>query len=326
MRKLLLSIFSLVACSSAMAITTDDLAGYYTETCSLKGDGTYVYSLTDKVDTVSITKIDETTIIFTGLFGTSEEIKGIVDVDAKTITISPQTIASWYTLAGESSTTALVATIADDGSISLSGAQYWYYDSSYGSEGTSKLVKYASNDIKKEWSVDDAKIEFIYTNDSTKVDSVLYKGTVTITKYSGGTYPYVVSNFDSYNTLKFYEDADGYIRTNGVVSGDYEYFYYQYWGKNTNDYLGLYAKENEIEVATAEKGKITLSGFYYADYDHYLDEYYWFYCYITWGQDSAIEGVKADSKKSVSYRLDGTRAADNAKGLIIRDGKKLFIK
>lgn len=324
MKKFLLSILSLVACSSAMAITTDDLAGYYTETCSLKGDDYYVKTLTNKTDTVTVTKIDDTTVLFNGLFGSGEDIKGIFDADAKTITIAPQTIASYYTLAGESSTTALVATIAEDGSISISGAQYWYYSDSYASEGTSKLVKYASNDIKKEWTVDDAKIEFIYTNDSTKVDSTLYKATVSITKYSGGTYPYVVDKFDGYQTLKFYEDADGYICTNGYTYEGYayEYFYYSQWGGNYDDCIGFYSKYSEIEEATAEKGSIVMAGYYYPN----ETDSYWFNCYITWGQSSAIETVKSDSKTSVSYRLDGTRAADNAKGLIIRDGKKLFIK
>jgi len=333
MKKILLSIVALCAANAAMAeITIDQVAGLYKETYSITGDDTYVMSATDAVDSIKITKTSDATVTIYGLLGDKNaELEAIVDLSAMTLTITPGTVLSWYTLCGATETDAVIATIAEDGSISFEGANLTYYGYVYGSNVKSKLERYADNTetISTLFTVEAQ----VYCYDYNTFD-VLYTNFTTLTKTDDATYPYIIADYDGNgNTLKMGVDADGYVYINQPSYDGYSYLYYQCWGGNNNDYICLQVN-NYSEVTEEEKaeegGQIYISGWYYPNYDDY-DTYQGIYYYVSWGEEywfeieNAIKSVEAEKTSTPAFLLNGARA-NNAKGLQVKNGKVLFVK
>ena len=100
------------------------------------------YSFAYDDNTVTISKVDETTVKLLGFYWCSEELIGTVDVAARTITFEPQVLGSYYTFAQETDEQApVVATIAEDGSILIKGWGAWYGGYTYIEGAETKLSK-----------------------------------------------------------------------------------------------------------------------------------------------------------------------------------------
>jgi len=333
MKKILLSIVALCAASAAMAeITIDQVAGYYQETYSITGDGTYVYSYTDAVDSIKITKTSDATVTIYGLLGDKNaELEAIVDLSAKTLTIAPQTVHSWYTLCGATETDPVIATIADDGTISFEGANLSYYNTAYGKDAKATLVRYADNNesVSNLFTVDAQ----VYCYDYNTMD-VLYTGMTTLTKSEGVEYPYAIADYDGNGKgMKFKTDDDGNVLINESPWNGWSYLYYQYWCGSNNDYMCLDQTGGseivEDETGAENGGSIVLTGWWYEDYDNYLETAHGMYYYVNWGADyifdTAINTVEAEKNNTPAFLLNGVRA-NNAKGLQVRNGKVQFVK
>jgi hypothetical protein len=126
--------------SSASELTLADIAGTYTEhsTGYWQGNVDYSYDVTIEV-------VDEATntIVLKGFSSSEQDLTGVVDLSAKTITFTAnQTFYTWYTFSAETSIdTPVVATIADNGTISINGWSPWYGGYAYSSGMTSTLTK-----------------------------------------------------------------------------------------------------------------------------------------------------------------------------------------
>jgi hypothetical protein len=123
------------------ALTLADVAGSYSEHTT----GYWNQNCDYTVDvTIEIADEATNTVTLKGFSGSAEDLTGVVDLDAKTITFAPnQAFASYYLFSTEADqNTAVVATIADDGTITIKdwGAWYpWndvYYTYSYGMVST----------------------------------------------------------------------------------------------------------------------------------------------------------------------------------------------
>lgn len=327
MKKSLLSCIALatLCVANANALTIEDVAGKYAETYSYTGDGYYIKSAENVVDSLEIIAIDEANVIFEGLMGCGETINGIVDLESNTIIIAPQTIFSYYTLSAATSVDdPVIATIGENGTISFSNAQMTCWGVVYGSNVKCDMVRYAASTNVKLFEVEAQ----VYAIDSESV--IIYQGMTTLTKYSEGAYPYTIADYSGNNIpMKFYVDADGCIHTNGSSYQDWDFWYYQYWMGFKEDYLCFDPTVSEIEDNGPEAGTAVLYGNWYEDYDNYLTTCHYIYYYINWGaniQDLAIDNVAAEKTTGEAYRLDGRRADKEAKGLMIRDGKAMFVK
>ena len=129
------------------ALTVDQLIGSYKEVASgydysIWGWGTTDYSFAYDDNTVTISKVDKTTVKLLGFYWCSEELVGTVDVSARTITFQPQTLGTYYTFAQETDEQApVVATIAEDGTIQIKGWGAWYGGYTYIEGAQTQLSK-----------------------------------------------------------------------------------------------------------------------------------------------------------------------------------------
>lgn len=111
-------------------LTVDDLCGSYTSTdtgYSMMIDWTN-WTAVEQTETVAISKNDDGTITISNFFGWEEDVKGTADLEAKTITLEIKTDWSgYYTLCKyDAPTTAVVGTIADDGTITFDDFTAYY--------------------------------------------------------------------------------------------------------------------------------------------------------------------------------------------------------
>ncbi|MGN0309881.1 MAG: hypothetical protein ACI4C3_04755 [Bacteroides sp.] len=130
--------------ATASGPTIDDLVGSYGETFSGQVAWSGAWEDASYADgEATIAKVDDTTIKLTGLFGSEEEMVGVVDMNAKTITFAAgQTFWEYYTLAGaNTSNDALIATFDDDFTITFEGIGLWYNDYNYLYEAKSVMTK-----------------------------------------------------------------------------------------------------------------------------------------------------------------------------------------
>jgi hypothetical protein len=129
---------------AAPALTLADIAGTYSEHTTGYWSGAVDYE-----DEVTIEIADEATNTITvkGFSTSKEDLTGVVDLAAKTITFAAnQPFYTWYTFSAETSIdTPVVGTIADDGTITISGWAPWYNyngtDYPYASNMVSTLTK-----------------------------------------------------------------------------------------------------------------------------------------------------------------------------------------
>ena len=109
------------------SLTIDDICGSYTGVYTNEswGDAEYPYDMT-------ITKTGDNTVSIYNIYGWEDNTVGTVDLEARTITIEPQTWASWYTIADYGDKTKpVVATINSDNTITFSNFGDWYGTSPY---------------------------------------------------------------------------------------------------------------------------------------------------------------------------------------------------
>lgn len=137
------------------SIVIDDLAGSYSEDTygydkwiykSYWGSSDYSFHLTADdpyAGPVTIAVTGDDTITLENLYWADEKLTGTVDLDARTITFAAgQTFHSYYTFAGSTgSGDAVVATINDDGSISINDWAAWYSGYSYVYNAYTTLTK-----------------------------------------------------------------------------------------------------------------------------------------------------------------------------------------
>ncbi len=122
--------------STDFTLALADVAGSYTEATTGNWNGDQDYT----VD-VAIEIADEATNTVTvkGFSGSAEDLTGVVDLDAKTITFAAkQPFASYYVFSAASGLNdSVVAKIASDGTITLNGWGAWYnYNGTYGNYAT----------------------------------------------------------------------------------------------------------------------------------------------------------------------------------------------
>jgi hypothetical protein len=113
-------------------LTLADVAGSYTEatTGNWNGDCDYTVDVT-----IEIADEATNTVTVKGFSGASEDLTGVVDLDAKTITFAAkQPFATYYLFSAASGLEdAFVGKIASDGTISLKDWGAWYsYEGTYG--------------------------------------------------------------------------------------------------------------------------------------------------------------------------------------------------
>jgi hypothetical protein len=111
--------------STDFTLALADVAGSYTEATTGNWNGEQNYT----VD-VTIEVADEATntVTIKGFSGSAEDLTGVVDLDAKTITIAAnQPFSTYYLFSAETSMDEpVVATIASDGTISVKNWGAWY--------------------------------------------------------------------------------------------------------------------------------------------------------------------------------------------------------
>ena len=123
------------------------LVGDYTETTSCQDilNGVDWVSVTGQTSDVKIEKVDDTTVSLYNLYGLGDTLTGTVDIASRTITFSlKEDFYGYYTFCQyDEPETPVVATIADDGTISINNWTLWYgpYNYSYIYGAESVLVK-----------------------------------------------------------------------------------------------------------------------------------------------------------------------------------------
>ncbi len=124
-------------------LSVDDLVGTYS--AAVKGSdyfsSDWSQQTVDRTDEMTIAKVDDATITISNFYNWGENFTAAVDLDARTITIEPAAWATYYTFAATaSSATAVVATIADDGTITFADFTAWYGSSTYIDAGTTVVM------------------------------------------------------------------------------------------------------------------------------------------------------------------------------------------
>ncbi len=313
--------------ANAAVSSTDDLAGTYDAEAS--GWQWFNYESWEAVPTghsVTVTKVDDTTVTIKNLLGYNSTLTGTVDIAAKTITIAPTAgFNSWFTLAAESDETSGVAgTFDDEGVISFSGLGAWYGGTSYLSGVSVTLTKPATATV--EWSVPGTLV--YYENGETA--SAYRNVETTLTKYSGSNkyeYGLKLESGASPEELLFKVYGDSIGIANGEQYTGYagSYFYTIYDG---NKMVWFDTSEDCTEFAGNEKS----GSFYIAMYDYITtttaaDKEG--YIEFTWGDKTGIESLKAAASDADApiYDLAG-RAVSNTKkaGVYIMNGRKVLVK
>ena len=125
--------------SASTELTIDDLCDTY----NAKSMGTDYFSsdwsqqTVDRTNEVTISKNDDGTLNIYNFYGWEENFTASVDLSAKTITIKPKSDWGGYYgfAATTSSTTPVVGTISDDGTITFKDFNAWYGEYTYIDDG-----------------------------------------------------------------------------------------------------------------------------------------------------------------------------------------------
>ncbi len=312
--------------SNAAVSSADDLVGSYTASAS-GWECVTEYGQWTALSTghgVTITKNESGTVNIDNLLGFSQTLEATVDVDAKTVTIAPQTYYTWYTFADSADVTkSVVGTIDDNGVIKFTNFNIWYGKYTYfytGAEVT--LVKDLPGTL--EWTVDGT---LTYTNDST--GEAYHTAPTTLSKYAGATrYDYVLA-FDGANAspadvkIKVYDDGDSIAVANGSQTAGYNggYFYYTYGDDN---YIWLEGGA-EGSYFKGDKSGGTLSLLCYDYATSTATDYTSGKLVFTWGT-SGINKIAADKANAPVYDLMGRKVSAPKAGLYIQNGKKFVVK
>ena len=321
--------------SVSQAITTADLEGYYRdETTGYEAlsSGDWSWNAYAGVESVNITKIDDTTITINNLRGYGDVLTATVDADAGTLSIAVKNdFALYYTFcdctydadAGTHTanpTTNVSGTIAADGTISLNNwcMAYGGYPYAYGN-----TVLTPENPL---WGV-----EAEYTNEGWN------SGRCQIYAFDGY---YLMYNYLGEGTMvKF--TVDETTSEIAIKNFDYEHSeeypgYWKYFFITDNDCIGIYGADGMSAFSgNAESGSLT---FAYEYYSNYLAENadYEGTTTITWpvSATGGVNNVVRESNPDAPvYTISGIRLNTTLKhinelpaGLYISDGKKFIIK
>lgn len=310
------------------APSIDEVTGVYAESTTFSSDLDYdgVFVDASANDTLQIVKKDDVTLTISGLLGYDNEVDGVYDAAAGTITIQPQTI-SWFQFATSAAAAdPVVMKVHEDGTLQIDDWGFWYGKVCYAKNGKTTLTKIGELSVKALYTVEGTVLAV--DNDG----NVLYTGKSSMTKYEGGDATYVVSNYDGQGkSLKMYLDEDEQIQT----TNGYEYygawcFYYQYWTDNSvsGDWLEFEPSNSEIIDEGETSGSITYGMWYWPEYDDY-DTYVGGYWYFKWGTADGIENVTSETAdNNVAYNLNGVKmnSKNLAKGIYIKNGKKFIVK
>lgn len=323
---LLAAAFGLFA--NAAVSSTDDLAGTYQPTVS--GWQWFNYSswvsLTS-THTVTITKVDDTTITIENLLGYSSTLTGTVDMTEKTITIAPTSgFNSWFVLADTlSATTNIEGTFDENGDITFGALSAWYDDADYFYDAAVTLTKVVEG--TPEWSVKGTLYYYAQDDDN----SVVYRTyETTLTKYTGATkyeYGLKLESGSNPEELKFKVYGDSIGIANGSQYAGYagSYFYTIYDG---NQMVWFDTSEGCSKFDGNEtSGQLSLYWFDYVTNTSEADRSGVFE--FLWGEKDAImapEAAVCDADAKV-YDLSG-RAVNSMKkaGVYIKNGKKVVVK
>ncbi len=324
MKRFTLVLLAAICClmGHATVSSVDDLVGKYTaKTSGWEAITSNNWSALSTGHEVTISKNDDGTITISNPLNFGQKLTGTVDVDAKTITISPSTFYTYYTFADATDATkSVVGGIADDGSISFADFGAWYSNYSYIYAGASlTLTKEVA-----EWTVEGT---ITYTDDS-KDGAAYYTGKTTLTKYSGSdTFDYGLK-FDgpdaSPSEMKFKVNADNTISiANGEQYPGYAgaYFYgiydgnYMVWLETEEGETSFSGDQNEGSLKVfcysyaSKSSKTTVDGF----------------LYFTWSAASGIAAPKAvkATPNAPFYDLSGRKVAHPSAGIYIQNGKKI---
>ncbi len=245
------------------SLSVDDLVGSYDATNS----GWFWNSTWEDLAAtceMSIAKNDDGTITISNFLNWGVDITATVDVDERTITI-PVCEFSYYTLADASSSeTAVVATINDDNTITISNYGAWYGGSSYIYAGAETVM---TKQVKK-ISVDDLVGKYSasvngsdYFSSDWSQETVDRTNEMTIAKNDDGTIS--ISNFYDWG-VDFTATVDVDARTITIAATDW----YSGYVLAANA-----SSSSDVVASIAEDGTITFADFtaWYGSYS-YIDE------------------------------------------------------
>lgn len=133
---------------TAAAISVDDIVGTYTEASSGYDYYIWDWGSSDKSfsyddNTVTLSKVDDTTVAVKGFYWIDETLTATLDPASRTLTFAAgQPFASWYSFAAETpdENTPVVAQINEDGTISINGWSAWYGGYAYVLSTTTTLT------------------------------------------------------------------------------------------------------------------------------------------------------------------------------------------
>ncbi len=131
-----------VLTKQAKALTLDDIVGTYDAKVSGSDQFSSDWSTQtiDRTDEVTISANEDGTITINNFYDWDSDFTGVVDLENKTITVEACEWGYYTFAATTSSSTAVVATIGDDGTITFSDFTAWYSGSYYISEGTTCVM------------------------------------------------------------------------------------------------------------------------------------------------------------------------------------------
>ncbi len=323
-KKFTLAVFAALACLTANAQVTsvDDLVGTYTPNATgyefISATG---WTSMTKDYEVTIEKNTDGTVQINNLLDLDDSFVGTVDLTKKTITIAPQTFATYYTFASGDSTD-VVAKISDNGTITFDDIDAYYSKYTYLYEPYISLTKKVPATV--DWTADGT---LYYYNG----DELYHSAKGTITKYSGvTTYEYGVKldgEDASPAEILFSYANDSVAIANGLQYTGYSGAYfnsafegnYTTWFDTTVGYSSF--------AGTQDGGTFMLYFYAYSDdsYTNYVEGQF----YFKWGTEDGIKTVntqKTDANAPI-YDLAGRKVTSaKAPGVYICNGRKFVVK
>lgn len=144
-----------------------------------------------------------------------------------------------------------------------------------------------------------------------------------------------VSGYDMCTTL----DASGNVASIYPIVNDTANAYCSnsYWYVDTGlDSMWMFSPYNTSGYTyawsndTTKSGGIILYGYVYTEPNAY-SAYSWTHYFVGWGDDAPTLGINSvrnntEAKETPIYNLAGQRVSASAKGLVIKNGKKYFVK
>ncbi len=328
-KRFTLAVLAAVCClvSNAAVSSIDDVVGTYTASTSgyqAVTDYTQWVTLSTGHE-VTVEKTTTGTLSITNLLGLNQTLTASVDVDAKTVTIEPQTYYSWYTFAGDAATSNVEGSIDDEGKITFSSVNAWYGSSSYLYEASVTLTK--AQPATVDWTVTGT---ISYIADGS--EEPYHTAQTTLSKYSGSSsYDYVLA-FDGASAspsvlkIKYYSDNDSIAIANGTSGYNGGYFYSAYG----EDYcLWLEVGDDSYFKGDKDGGSLSVYSFDYATKES--STFTQGKLIFTWGTASGVKSIKASTASAAAnapvYDLMGRKVASPAAaGIYIKGGKKFVVK